>query len=807
VGSTVWVCSICQPGNRRVPGGPGSGTWAVRVVLLVVTCLAALLLGAGRASAVGPETLQVAPGGSDSSCVTPCGAIQVAINDGYADVVNGRASRVTIDVAPGSYQANLAISAPISDMTITGSGIGRTVVNGGSSGSVLTVGPGASATVTDMTLTGGSAVNGGGVDNAGTLTLDRMNVGFNAASGYGGGIFNDSTGTLELNDSTISLNQAGKNGGGVGAAGINTTLKRDVIVSNTALNGGGVGADFDSSAQPTTLIGDTVVSNQATHAGGGVLLGQGQNTLSGDTINGNQAPTAGGLGYYDLNGIIAVADTIVADNQPTDCGGFGTGTATSGFDLFSDGSCPVNGAGDRVGVDPGLGPLQDNGGPTKTEAIAASSPAYDASSSCAGTDQRGVSKLQRGATNCDIGAYQVAAPTLYVANPPANSVTAYATGASGNASPVLTLAGAATGLSRPTGVVVDVAGDVFVANSGANSVTEYAPEVNGNSTPTATISGPLTKLNQPQDLALDAAGHLFVTNLAGSVTEYAPHATGNIAPLATISGSNTRLSQPHGVVVDPAGNLRVANANATVTTYRVGASGNVAPVARLGPNARLTTPEGVAFDAAGDLLVTDAGSGRAFTFAGNASQAAQALRILIGAPALSTPIGLDIDATGDVFATSSATDTVNEYPPGAGGTAAALASIAGVATGLHAPAFLSELPPPPAPTVRLATRRNVSIADILRHGLAIRLAARGVLAFRSGPLAVIGTARLRGRAIAAGRLTLTTPGHATLVLLTGKRAARRLRQPVAGRRLLKLTLKLHDAAGVQKRQLTVRLTQ
>jgi hypothetical protein len=65
-----------------------------------------------------------------------------------------------------------------------------------------------------MTITGGQAIYGGGVNNAGTLTLDGVNVGFNAASGgssvsvrgWGGGSFNQ-TGVLDVEDSTISLNQ------------------------------------------------------------------------------------------------------------------------------------------------------------------------------------------------------------------------------------------------------------------------------------------------------------------------------------------------------------------------------------------------------------------------------------------------------------------------------------------------------------------------------------------------------------------------------------------------------------------------
>ena len=81
---------------------------------------------------------------------------------------------------------------------------------------------------------------------------------------------------------------------------------------------------------------------------------------------------------------------------------------------------------------------------------------------------------------------------------PAASVTAYATGASGDVSPVLALRGAATGLNRPTGVVADVNGNVFVANAGSNSITKYAPEVTGNVAPIATIAGVQDQVEQAQ---------------------------------------------------------------------------------------------------------------------------------------------------------------------------------------------------------------------------------------------------------------------------------------------------------------------
>ena len=61
-------------------------------------------------------------------------------------------------------------------------------------------------------------------------------------------------------------------------------------------------------------------------------------------------------------------------------------------------------------ADPLLGPLQNNGGPTDTQALGAGSPAIDAGdpATCSATDQRGVARPQR--ARCDIGAFEYVPP-------------------------------------------------------------------------------------------------------------------------------------------------------------------------------------------------------------------------------------------------------------------------------------------------------------------------------------------------------------------------------------------------------------
>src|SRR5438094_1874283 len=85
---------------------------------------------------------------------------------------------------------------------------------------------------------------------------------------------------------------------------------------------------------------------------------------------------------------------------------------------------------------------------------------------------------------------------LYVANLFGNSITAYAAGASGNATPTATIAGGNTGLNSPVGIALDGAGNIHVANQ-RNSITVYTAGASGNATPTATIAGGNTGLNSP----------------------------------------------------------------------------------------------------------------------------------------------------------------------------------------------------------------------------------------------------------------------------------------------------------------------
>jgi hypothetical protein len=97
-----------------------------------------------------------------------------------------------------------------------------------------------------------------------------------------------------------------------------------------------------------------------------------------------------------------------------DCSTLSGQVISEGYNLDSDGSCQLTEPTDLLGIDPLLGPLQDNGGATWTHALLPGSPARDAipwgTTGCGTSlysDQRGKARPHGAGGTCDIGAYEV----------------------------------------------------------------------------------------------------------------------------------------------------------------------------------------------------------------------------------------------------------------------------------------------------------------------------------------------------------------------------------------------------------------
>ncbi len=341
---------------------------------------------------------------NDGTCDGDCSLREAII------AANVNAGLDSVDVPAGTYTLDLIgageNAAATGDLDITddavlqGAGPGATFIDGNASDRVLHIFSDIAAEISGITIRNGflsGSESGGGISSATgtTLGLTNCTVSGNTAAGTGGGIL---AYDLTITHSTVSGNTAGSTGGGILAYGL-ATITSSTVSGNTA---GVVGGIY---AATITLTNSTVSGNTAVHAGGLRIIGE--STLINATVTGNVADggLGGGIYHSPLPGFYpAITNSIVAENSPTNCT---LNLDSLGHNLDDDGTCGLTEPSDLSNVsDAGLGPLQDNGGPTQTHALLAGSPAIDAGddSVCPATDQRGVPRPRGPA--CDIGAYE-----------------------------------------------------------------------------------------------------------------------------------------------------------------------------------------------------------------------------------------------------------------------------------------------------------------------------------------------------------------------------------------------------------------
>ena len=118
-------------------------------------------------------------------------------------------------------------------------------------------------------------------------------------------------------------------------------------------------------------------------------------------------------------------------------------------------------------------------------------------------------------------------------------ITIYASGASGDAAPIATIAGSETRNAHIEGLAVDKHDNIWVTSYANSAVYEFAPDAKGAAAPIRELSGSLTQLSDPIGLAIDRkSGDIYVADYGTrAILEFAPDAQGNAAPIATITGS------------------------------------------------------------------------------------------------------------------------------------------------------------------------------------------------------------------------------------------------------------------------------
>lgn len=333
---------------------------------------------------------------------------------------------------PAQYSGGVTIARPtgathsfgiIRDTAAAGGSLtlsGLTIRNGdaGNNGGGLYL-PSADLLLTDSTVSGNRAGSGGGIySRSGSVRVERSTVDQNTAY-LGGGIHAD--GMLTLSASTISGNTAMQRGGGIHGGGVLAVTDSTLDGNDALYDGGGI----YSSGGTATVAGSTISHNFARYGGGGIHSESGTLTMSNSTIGGNSALRSGAgvlsNGTIELSHVTLSGNTSNVSGGGIDGGGHGTidhsiiagNSQTSGSDIHLGGTWTgSDNLTSTTNLD--LGPLQDNGGPTRTMLPGAGSTAIDAIplQACSeSVDQRGIARPQ--GAGCDIGAVEVMPDAIF----------------------------------------------------------------------------------------------------------------------------------------------------------------------------------------------------------------------------------------------------------------------------------------------------------------------------------------------------------------------------------------------------------
>ncbi len=206
-------------------------------------------------------------------------------------------SQVNISFAANLTTLDLSTALPNLSNNINISGTGQTIQRNPAATtdfSIFTVNSGETVSLSGLTISGGNAVYGGGVDNLGSLTVANSIITNNVASGNGGAIDNSYDGaSLTVTNSSFTNNSASGQdgwGGAIENEGI-MTVTDSVFTGNSATFGGAV-------------FNETSANNSGTLS-----------TIDGSTFRGNSATGWGGAITNSHVGTLSITNTAFTDNQ------------------------------------------------------------------------------------------------------------------------------------------------------------------------------------------------------------------------------------------------------------------------------------------------------------------------------------------------------------------------------------------------------------------------------------------------------------------------------------------------------------
>lgn len=320
--------------------------------------------------------------------------------------------------------------------TINGPGANLLTISGNSASRVISTGANVTATLDGITFTGGTGVGalntgrGGAIYNVGgTLTVSNSVITGNTAANGGGMNNAASTGpavnaTLTIINCTFSGNTSSSSGAALQNFSTSTVNIRNSTLSGNTSNGTGIAGAFQANGT-VTITNSTISGNSAPAGTGGGLYYNGTNLIVTNSTIVNNSSLVGGGGFHRTATTLTanIRNTIIANNTGAATSPDAFGAATSQGNNIIGNVTGSTGwiASDLQGVNPMIGTLANNGGPTQTHLLMAGSPALNAGQNCVTdaicaaanapvnvtTDQRGTSRPQ--AMVVDIGSVEVAA--------------------------------------------------------------------------------------------------------------------------------------------------------------------------------------------------------------------------------------------------------------------------------------------------------------------------------------------------------------------------------------------------------------
>ncbi|MEM9301164.1 MAG: choice-of-anchor Q domain-containing protein [Pseudomonadota bacterium] len=231
------------------------------------------------------------------------------------------------------------------------------------SGGIIHNAAGSDLSLFGVTVSGGAATGneategGGGIYNAGDLTISDSTISENSATGdagSGGGILNIQ-GTVTITGGELSGNTASRAGGGIetylGVISLDNVSLENNATGSTPGNGGGLHV---TGAGDVTIEDSDIAGNTAAAEGGGLWNGGGTmmildgTQITGNTASGDSADQGGG-GVFNNGGTLLIDSVTISGNTADGAAGSGGGILSDGGSLAVTGGTITGNTANRAG--------------------------------------------------------------------------------------------------------------------------------------------------------------------------------------------------------------------------------------------------------------------------------------------------------------------------------------------------------------------------------------------------------------------------------------------------------------------------